>query len=223
MQNVFNHFYKDYDKWYQTKVGAFVDKVETDAIWVLLEPKQGMKILDVGCGTGNQSLKLAKKGCKVTGIDIAPNMLHEAERKAKENGLQLDFHLMDCLKLDFPDDFFDAAVSVTAFEFVKDLQSAYREIRRVVRSGGTIVIGTIQRGGDWAMLYESDICKGTAYEFANFLSKEELCNLDPNAYDGSIECLFIPPGEPDEKYSEANEQEQSKTGKKGGFVCVRFK
>ena len=223
MENVFNRFYQDYDAWYQTPMGAFVDQVETDALWSLLAPNPGMRILDVGCGTGLQSLKLARHGCEVTGIDIAPNMLHEAVRKSGEEGLSIDFRRMDCQQMEFPDNSFDAAISMAAFEFIPDPLRAYREMRRVVKPGGLIVIGIIQREGDWASLYASDICKGTAYEYATFRSLEDLRALDTQGFDRALECLFVPPGEPDEAYTADTEQTLAAAGKKGGFLCVRFK
>ena len=223
MEHVFDRFYQGYDDWYQTPGGAFVDAVETAALWALLEPRPGMKVLDVGCGTGNQSLKLAQHGCEVTGIDIASNMLREAVRKSEAHGIPVNFHLMDCLQMDFPENSFDAAISMAAFEFISDPTRAYREIRRIVKPGGLIVIGTIQRGGAWAALYASDICKGTAYEYANFLSLADLRRLDTDGFDDFCECLFVPPGGPDDMYSEHIEQSLAAAGKKGGFVCVRFR
>ncbi|MBA1393781.1 ubiquinone biosynthesis protein UbiE, partial [Lactobacillus sp. XV13L] len=57
MQNVFNHFFNDYDDWYDTPMGKFVDQVETDALFKLLQPYPNESILEVGCGTGNFVLK----------------------------------------------------------------------------------------------------------------------------------------------------------------------
>ena len=223
MENVFNSFYQDYDAWYQTQMGAFVHKVETDALWSLLEPQPGMKILDASCGTGNQSLELAAHGCKVTGIDIAPNMLDQATKKLCARGLAAEFQLMDCTKMEFANASFDAAISVAAFEFIPNPQAALREMRRVVKPGGVVVIGTIVRGGEWANLYSSQVCKGTAYEHAKFLSLDDLRQLDPSGFECFVECLFIPPGQPEEAYTESREKSLAVTGKKGGFVCARYK
>ncbi|MGB4131105.1 MAG: methyltransferase domain-containing protein, partial [Tepidanaerobacteraceae bacterium] len=67
--SIFDPEAKTYDIWYDTKMGAFADMVQTKLAFELFEPKKGMHVLDVGCGTGNFSIKLAKMGLKVTGID----------------------------------------------------------------------------------------------------------------------------------------------------------
>ncbi|HLV09456.1 MAG TPA: hypothetical protein VKY40_04540, partial [Halanaerobiales bacterium] len=54
---------QDYDEWYETRAGALIDQLETELVFRLLKPSRGEKILDAGCGTGNFSIKLAKKGC----------------------------------------------------------------------------------------------------------------------------------------------------------------
>ena len=61
---VFDKKADDYDRWYESKLGKFVDKVETELAFSLLNPFPN-EILDMGCGTGNFSIKLAEKGCKV--------------------------------------------------------------------------------------------------------------------------------------------------------------
>src|SRR6266567_447483 len=61
---------------------AFVGRLD-------LEP--GMRVLDVGCGTGNQSLPAARLGAMVTGVDIAPNLLAQAVEKARAEKLEIDF------------------------------------------------------------------------------------------------------------------------------------
>ena len=77
-----------------------------------------MHVLDVGCGTGNFSLKLARMGLKVTGIDISDNMLKVAENKARAEGLIIDFINMDAHDMKFEDNSFDAVISMAVIEFI---------------------------------------------------------------------------------------------------------
>jgi ubiquinone/menaquinone biosynthesis C-methylase UbiE len=60
----------------------FVDRLH-------LQP--GMRVLDVACGTGNQSIPAARTGAQVTGLDIAPNLLEQARERARAENLEVDF------------------------------------------------------------------------------------------------------------------------------------
>ena len=56
-----------------------------------LNLKPGMKVLDIACGTGNQSIPAARTGAQVTGLDIAPNLLEQARQRAASENLKVDF------------------------------------------------------------------------------------------------------------------------------------
>jgi ubiquinone/menaquinone biosynthesis C-methylase UbiE len=218
---VFDEHVNGYDAWYQTRTGAFVDKVETAAAFRLLAPKDGLFVLDAGCGTGNYSLKLARMGCNVTGIDISENMLASAAQKATgENRVR--FIKMDAAHTDFDDNSFDAVLSMAAFEFMPHPIKVYRELKRVVKPGGFIVIGTIQKGGAWEKLYSSPACAGTAYASASFKTGDDIVDLDRDAFTDEVECLFVPPGLDEEVYTDKAEAAGKAQGLTGGFICVKF-
>lgn len=219
MNVVFDKFYSGYDDWYETSMGAFVDRVETKAAFSLLDPKAKMKILDAGCGTGNFSIKLVKAGCYVTGVDLSLKMLEQAEQKFPDDAVKL--HKGDICGMGFKDNTFDAVISMAAFEFINNPAVAYRELKRVVKPGGRIVIGTIQNGGSWAEYYERN-SNGSAYGEATFKSKDDLISLDPKGVTGIKECLFVPPGLAENNYNLDNEIIYSGKINIGGFVCVRF-
>ncbi len=217
---VFDKFYEDYDEWYSTKIGNFVDELETGVLFELLKPKKDMKVLDLGCGTGNMSFKLLEKGCQVTGIDISKKMLEQARAKNTEN--KISFLEMNGTNMDFEDNHFDAAVSMTAFEFIRNPREVYEELKRVVKPGGTIVLGTIQKGGSWEKMYSSHICKGTAYELADFKTKEDLVYLDKDNVVEVKEALYIPPGLEENSYTMESEKSYKKQEEVGGFLCVKY-
>src|SRR5437763_13013307 len=79
---------------YRTK-GAeeFVDRLD-------IQP--GMRVLDIGCGTGNSAIPAARKGALVTGVDLAPNLLEQARRRASEEGLLIHFAEGDAEQLPYP-------------------------------------------------------------------------------------------------------------------------
>ncbi|MCO6543839.1 MAG: methyltransferase domain-containing protein [Lactobacillus sp.] len=223
MENVFNKFFNDYDDWYQTPVGQFVDQAETQTLVKLLQPKAQQKILDVGCGTGNFTIKLAQQDCQVTGVDIAPNMLQQAQQKLQQQQqLTAQLKIMNVEKLSFLDNSFNAAFSMAAFEFINNIQSAYQEMWRVVQPGGHIVIGTIQKNGSWANFYESPACHGTAYEFSHFWTAEQLISLDPKHFVQQKDCLFLPPNLPENNYNLKADQNAAQTTNIGGFTCLLF-
>jgi SAM-dependent methyltransferase len=102
-----------------------------------LELMPGKRVLDLACGPGTLSYRLAQAvspGGDVVGIDLAPGMIEVAQRHAPA-GLPLRFELMDMEDLRFPDGCFDAAACGHGFQFVPQLARALREARRVLRRG----------------------------------------------------------------------------------------
>lgn len=220
---VFDKKAKDYDDWYTTKFGAFIDKVETDLAFRLFTPKRGMKVLDVGCGTGNFSIKLAKMGCKVVGIDVSEEMLKKAREKVKAEGLDIEFHEMDIYDLNFEDNSFDAVFSMAAFEFIEYPEKAIDELFRVAKNDSEILIGTISRDSSWGRLYLSkEYQENSVFKYAHFITLEELKSLRKESLIDSGECLFIPPKSKDEDINMEREKELSKT-ERGGFICALWK
>lgn len=73
------------------------------------------RALDLGCGTGTNSLYLARHGWQVVGVDIATPAIRQARRRAKEAGLSVDFHAADVTRLDFLQPPFDLALDIGCF------------------------------------------------------------------------------------------------------------
>jgi ubiquinone/menaquinone biosynthesis C-methylase UbiE len=220
---LFDDFYADYDAWYNTAVGKCIDEIETRCAFSLLQPRTGQHILDVCCGTGNFSIKLAKMGCHVTGLDVSNNMLEAAKEKALQQQAAITFINSDCLAAALPEQY-DSILSMAGFEFLEDPQSVYNHLMQFLKPNGVLVIGTIQKGGEWEKLYSSGVFKGSVYEHARFLSLEDVHNLGAADLGASEECLFIPPGLGDEEYNIAHENRlKSQHATPGGFICVQFR
>jgi SAM-dependent methyltransferase len=108
---------------------------------------QGMKVLDVACGTGNQSVPAAKAGATVTGVDIAPNLLEHARKRAADEGLQVEFLEGDAEQLPHNDASFDAVISMFGAMFAPRPEVVASELLRVCRPGGFVAMANWTPGG----------------------------------------------------------------------------
>ncbi|WP_066502838.1 class I SAM-dependent methyltransferase [Abyssisolibacter fermentans] len=220
---VFDKEATHYDSWYKTKLGSFVDQVESDCAMSLFEVKKDSKILDIGCGTGNFSIRLAQAGAKVVAIDISDEMLSIAKQKAEDLNLDIEFYNMDVYNLKFTENTFDGVFSSAAFEFIKEPSKAMDEIFRVVKKDSSILIGTINRESEWGKLYLSDeFQKNSIFKHSCLKSKDDLRELRPENLVAIKECLFIPPYAKEDDISLEKEIELSKN-ESGGFLCALWK
>lgn len=106
------------------------------AVTAALEIKPGMKILDVAAGTGTSAAAFVKAGAEVVPCDISLGMLAEGKKRHPK----LPFMYGDALDLPFSDSSFDAVTCSFGLRNVSDVPLALREMRRVTKPGGKIVI-----------------------------------------------------------------------------------
>ncbi|HEY0830555.1 MAG TPA: methyltransferase domain-containing protein [Candidatus Dormibacteraeota bacterium] len=121
----------------------------------LVDAKPGMELLDLACGPGTLSTRLAPRVAPdghVVGIDLAPGMLEIARAAAAPN---TRCEVMDMEELVFPDAAFDAAVCGHGLQFAPHLDRALREVRRVLRNGSVFAASvpvTPMKESVWALL-----------------------------------------------------------------------
>ena len=99
----------------------------------------GLKILDVGCGTGFFTILLAKQGHQVTGTDLTPDMIANARILAEEEQVNCEFQVMDAEHLSFPDASFDMVISRNLTWTLPEAFQAYKEWSRVLKPGGLLL------------------------------------------------------------------------------------
>jgi ubiquinone/menaquinone biosynthesis C-methylase UbiE len=100
-------------------------------------------ILEVGCGNGVTAIFLSQKyGCNVIGIDSSAKMIASAAKQAEAEGLAHKVELLaaDAADLPFPDSVFDTIICEAVFSIIVDKEKAAKEFRRVLRSGGKLLM-----------------------------------------------------------------------------------
>lgn len=224
MEQLFDSKAGNYDAWYETPAGRLVDRIEREAIYSFLEPKAGTSLLDIGCGTGNYSLPLAKRGLKVTGVDVSTSMLDVARLKAAQDRLDVKFFQANACCLPFPDNYFDHVISVSALEFVPDLAQALQEAMRVLKPGGRLVVGLIGKDSAWGQYYREKAKQkpNSVFNQAKLYTLEELRLAMPGQRISVRAVLFTPPDFNYDAEAEvlAVEAESIKAGRTdGGFIC----
>jgi SAM-dependent methyltransferase len=115
----------------------------------------GASLLDVACGSGQLALIAARRGAKVTGVDIATNAILAARNRARAEGLEAQFDEGDAEDLPYPEASFDVVASLYGAMFAPRPELVTRELLRVCRPGGTIVMGNWTREGFIGQMFET--------------------------------------------------------------------
>jgi ubiquinone/menaquinone biosynthesis C-methylase UbiE len=142
--------------------GAFVGYLDAvsghDAVraykeqtYALLGLRPGDRVLDVGCGTGDDARALARfvaPGGWVVGVDASETMIEEARRRNRGGGLPIEFRTGDAHSLEIPPETFVGARADRVFQHLDDPEQALTELIRVTKPGGRIVVADT----DWGAL-----------------------------------------------------------------------
>jgi SAM-dependent methyltransferase len=131
---------------YTNVADRFVIPLGTTALKAA-NPAPGTEVLDVAAGSGNPAIAVAQTGARVTALDLAPSLLEIGRARARAAGVDIDFVEGDAEALPFDDESFDVALSVVGVQFAPRHEVVARELARVVRPGGRIVLCSWTPGG----------------------------------------------------------------------------
>ncbi len=116
------------------------DFIEMPASLKLLGDVRGKRILDAGCGSGIYSKLLAKKGAKVSGIEISQKMIDYAEEYCER--FDIDFRKGSIDKLQYKNNFFDCILCSLVVHYLKEPERVFKEFNRVLKKDGVLVFST---------------------------------------------------------------------------------
>jgi SAM-dependent methyltransferase len=133
-----------HDDWRATSTGRYLDGRIKSLVLDLTAPRAGERLLDVGCGNGENLSLFRRKGCDVTGIDPSPFLLDQASQRLRNRA---DLRAGKAGDLPFSDNEFDIVTLLHSLEFTDDPGLAVAEAIRVCR--GRVIIGVMNR---WSML-----------------------------------------------------------------------
>ncbi|MDX2155823.1 MAG: methyltransferase domain-containing protein [Hyphomicrobiaceae bacterium] len=139
-----------YARWRATELGRLTEDLERGLILELAGDVTGKNVLEIGCGDGDLAVELAKRRAQVSAIDGSAAMIEAARRRISAERVEVDLAVADAEALPFPEERFDLVVAVTILCFVRDARPVFREIARVLRPGGRLVIGELGAWSSWA-------------------------------------------------------------------------
>ena len=130
--------YKYFSKFYDSLIEPLNSGLRSIGM-KMLPPKSGMKVLDIGCGTGAQLVQYQKVMCQVFGVDTSPSMLKRARLKLGERA---DIRQVDARALPYPDNHFDIILLTTVLhEMAPELRvKVLMQARRVLKESGRILV-----------------------------------------------------------------------------------
>lgn len=115
--------------------------ISTDQTLRVARVRPGERVLDLATGTGVTALAARERGAEVTGVDLTPELLDVARRKAEDEGFRngIRFCEGDAESLPFEDASFDVVLSTCGHMFAPDQPKVSSELARVTRAGGRVV------------------------------------------------------------------------------------
>jgi SAM-dependent methyltransferase len=122
------------EHWASFAPAAIFSTVPAAKLVKFAQVSPGQRVLDVGCGTGVVAITAARRGAKVSGLDLSPDLLHRARDNAVTAGVEIDFLEGDAEALPYPDATFNIVLSQFGHIFAPRPEVAVREMLRVLKA-----------------------------------------------------------------------------------------
>jgi 2-polyprenyl-3-methyl-5-hydroxy-6-metoxy-1,4-benzoquinol methylase len=147
MKQWYEELFQDYADKYDNVSFTSGTRGEVDFIEQEIDFNKSSLILDIGCGTGRHSLELARRGYKVTGIDLSASMIGKAIKMAQEENLTIDLHIRDARDLNFRESF-DLVIMICegAFPLMESDEMNYSILKNAclsLKQGGKLIFTTL--------------------------------------------------------------------------------
>lgn len=174
-------------------------RAECDFLEEELALPKGAAILDVGCGTGRHSVELARRGYRMTGIDLSAGMLEQAKRSADAAGVDVEWIRADATKFDLPARF-DAALGLcegafgllgAADDSLEQPRAILRNIARALKPGAKAIFTVLSAAHHIRMFKDEDIAAGT-FDYATLVESGTMAPRDGAEAVPTRERAFVP-------------------------------
>ena len=160
----FDEYAEEYDKWYDENKKMY--ELELDAIKKFIPKSERKKGLEIGVGTGRFAEPL--------GIEYGLEPSKSMAEIAKKRGIKIYEGVAE--DIPFKDEFFDYVLMTTTLCFLKDPIKGLKEIKRILKPNGALIIGMIDKDSPLGKFYESKKEKSKFYKDATFYSLNEVLN-----------------------------------------------
>lgn len=150
-----------------------------------LRLKGGERVLDVGCGVGDDVFDLASRvgpSGHVTGVDLSASFIEEARRRAERRNLRVAFDVGDSQEMQFADGTFDAVRTERMLMHVPDPERAFAELVRVVRPGGRLAVFDMDWDSQFCDSPHRDVSRTVARALSNGIRNGQIGSALPRMF-----------------------------------------